>query len=295
MKEKIFCVFFGLFLALVATEIFLRLLGLGYNLTHQTPVDRGADYRILCVGESTTWGVGASNPLSKGYPHQLEGMLNRTFKEIKVQCFFDQTIGQNTSEILLKLPQYIRKYRPQLIVFMVGANNWWNMDKSNVLLFNKNPASRVFLKVLIFLDKFRVWKLFKSVVLPRFFVKEHWNYFFPSTDSPEAQKLRKEHKEIGYDLFNEIGEYDMGEMVKICKRNGIKVILCNYPKDSGQSSQKNNAEKFGTPFVDNYSSFQTLKDPKAYFSTDFWHPNDQGYALVAENIYRCILENKFIK
>jgi hypothetical protein len=198
---KVFCVFFGLFLALAGLELFLRFLGFGYNLIHRPPADNGAEYRIYCVGESTTWGIGASDPVSKGYPRQLEKMLNEKYEGMKIQCFFDQTIGQNTSEILLKLPQHILKYRPQLIIFMVGANNWWNMDKSNVLLFSKTRSSQAFLKILIFLDEFRVWKLFKNVV----FTRERWNHFSSGNDPGVARKLRKEHEDFGREIFNEIG------------------------------------------------------------------------------------------
>lgn len=41
---------------------------------------------------------------------------------------------------------------------MAGANNWWNLDKSNILMFNKSKfISEPVLKVSVFLDRFRVW------------------------------------------------------------------------------------------------------------------------------------------
>ncbi|MFH1208624.1 MAG: SGNH/GDSL hydrolase family protein [Candidatus Omnitrophota bacterium] len=295
--DKVFCILFGVLLVLVGLEFFLRLLGFGYNVIHKAPVDTGAKYRIYCVGESTTWGVGASDPVLKGYPHQLEEMLNSKYKGMKIQCLFDQTIGQNTSEILAKFPQHIKKYRPQLVIFLMGVNNWWNMDRSNILLFNKNQwVSQLTLKALIFLDKFRVWKLFKNMAFPLRPSQERWNYFNVQAGRvPEEREERRWNKDP---IFDELAEHDIGEMVKICKAEGIKIIMCTYPVAARdlRRVQINVAKKYGLLLVDHYAVFQKLKDRQVYLSTeDYWHPNDAGYAIVAENIYNCILENRLIE
>jgi lysophospholipase L1-like esterase len=295
--DKAFCILLGVLLVLVGLELFLRLLGFGYNVIHKAPVDNGAEYRIYCVGESTTWGIGASDPVLKGYPRRLEEMLNEKYKGMKIQCFFDQTIGQNTSEILAKLPLHIKKYRPQLVIFLVGVNNWWNMDRSNILLFNKDPwVSRLSLRVLIFLDQFRVWKLFKNMAFPLRPSQERWDYF--NTQPGRAMEERGEQRWDKAPIFDELAEHDIGEMVKLCKADGIKIIMCTYPVAARdlRRVQINAAKKYGLLLVDHYAVFQKLKKPLAYLSTDdYWHPNDAGYAIVAENIYNCILENRLIE
>lgn len=288
---------FGIFLTIAGGELFLRLLGFGYNVIHKVPVDAGAEYRIYCVGESTTWGVGASDPVSKGYPRRLEKMLNEKYKGMKIQCFFDQTIGQNTSEILAKLPRHIKKYQPQLVVFLVGVNNWWNMERSNILLFHENASvSQWTLKVLIFLDQFRIWKLFKNMVFPLGSSKERWDFFYPR--EKKAQNELGKEKWDSAPIFDELAGHDIGEMVKMCEANHIKAIMCTYPVAARdlRRIQKETAEKHNIPLVDHYAVFQELKNQRAYLSpADYWHPNDAGYEVMAENIYNCILENGFIK
>lgn len=295
--DKASCILFGVFLVLAGLELFLRLLGFGYNIIYKAPVDKGAEYRIYCVGESTTWGVGASDPISKGYPRRLEEMLNNKYKGMKIQCFFDQTIGQNTSEILAKFPLHISKYRPQLVIFLVGVNNWWNMDRSNILLFNKRPwISQLSLKVLIFLDQFRVWKLFKNMAFPLRPSQERWDYFNARAGrAPEESGEQRWNKDP---IFDELAEHDIGSMVKICKVNGIKVIMSTYPVVARdlRRVQINTAKKYDLLLVDHYEVFQKLKDPQAHLSAeDHWHPNDAGYEVVAENIYNCIVKNKLIE
>lgn len=298
IKYKIICIVIGLTLSLIGLELFLCLLGFGYNLMYRLPKDTEADYRIFCAGESTTWGIGASNPILKGYPRQLEDILNEKFSTRKIQCFFDQTIGQNTSEILLKLPDYIKKYRPHLIIFMVGKNNWWNLDRSNILLFNKNKfISEFTLKVQISLDRFRIWKLFKWIAYSLDLKKERWNYYWRYGNPVEYEKMIRNR--FNFSIFAKIAEYDLAEMIKIYKLNNVNVIICSYPLGGYEGLyyvHKTIHEKFGIPFVDNFKTFKELPNKEVYFSTSVPnHPNDKGYRVVAENIFKCIIENRLIE
>lgn len=295
-------IFFGITLGLVAVEFTLRLLGVGYNVIYTPPKKPISDYKIFCIGESTTWGLGAKDPFNGGYPKQLEDMLNKEFSNKTIHCFFNQMIGQNTTEILLKLPFYIEQYQPNLIIFMVGANNWWNLDKSNILLFNnKNTSiSNFTLNTLIFLDRFRVWKLIKWIRLSRGLYKERWNYWFPKVESPEdlENQTRKLYGETAPAIFDKLAEHDISEMVKLCKSNNINVIICNYPMEGPDNLNfilKKIAEKFQVPFVDNYIIFKNLPNLKDYLWKDKWHPNEKGYKMVAENIHRHITENAIIE
>ena len=109
--KKIWLILFGLILGLGIIEIILRLCGFGYNVVcnaYDKPVYNDS-YRIFCIGESTTWGVGTGDPITESYPEQLKCLLKKEAFNKNIQCFYDRNIGQNTSEILLKLPKYIKK------------------------------------------------------------------------------------------------------------------------------------------------------------------------------------------
>ena len=204
-KNKITRIIFLIFIILVVLEISLRMGGFFYNLKYKLPVVRDGNFRIFCVGESTTWGLGARNPVLGGYPHQLELLLNQKFPFHQVQCLFENTIGQNTSENLIKLPRYIEKYKPDVIVFMIGANNWWNMDVSNILLFTESSISRYYWKILIFLDQFRVWKLLKNVIFSCGLYKERWDYYFPDDKRDEMTNPSKYKRST---IFDKVAAHD---------------------------------------------------------------------------------------
>ncbi|HAH20412.1 MAG TPA: hypothetical protein DCL49_05850 [Candidatus Omnitrophica bacterium] len=287
----------GIVFLIVCLELSLRLAGFAYNRIYPPPINTEAGYKIFCLGESTTWGIGASNPISQGYPKQLENMLNKKFPDLNTQCFFDQTIGQNTSEINRKLEGYIKKYVPDLIIIMTGANNWWNLDKSNILLFNKSRfISESVLKISVFLGQFRVCKLFKLVYYSIVPYRERWNFYFPSGISGEnLEEAARERYD--FDIFAMVANYDIRSMVRTCKANRVDIIISGYPgnvNDDLYFTQKQIAEEFKIPFVDNYAIFRNLPNRRDYFSDDNWHPNEDGYNLLARNIYNSILENNII-
>lgn len=88
---------------------------------------------------------------------------------------------------------------------------------------------------------------------------------------------------------------DIGKVIDICKQNGIKVILMNYPIKNNTTLFfsvngiiKNIAEKNNIPFVDNGQIFDNITiERNSYFISD-GHCSDKGYELISNNIYRVI-------
>lgn len=290
LRQKLLLILFGIFLCLVLLEAGLRLAGFVYYSTHPLPKDRGSKYRILCIGESTTFGGGASNPRFN-YPTQLEGMFHEKFPHLRVQCFFDNTIGVNTTENLIRFPELIEKQKPQLVIFMVGVNNWCNLNRSNILIFNKRKGlSRFILEVAVFMDRFRVCKLLKTIA---------YNVGFLRLKTPvPPSEITLDSKKYEPGIFYEVAFYDLREMAMICRKRRIKVIICGYPSIGEEHGlyvvQKRVASLFNFIFLDNHAVFKNLSDPGSYFS-DVLHPNDKGYRVLAENIFNCILVNHLIE
>ncbi len=307
LREKIFIIFLNIFLTLLLIELVLRCLGFSYNLFYKPPKAGNSGYSIFCICESTTWGMGTKNPPQDGYPNQLESILNKKYPGKKIKCFLDQTIGQNTSEMLLKLPGYIKKYHPDLVILMAGANNWWNLDNSNIMLFNDNKViSDISLRTLVFLDHFRVWKLCKWINLSFGLYKSRWDYWF--IDIPDNARIDiQEWQKKALPVYYKLTKHDILTMLAICKEEKIKAIVCNYPMGawhlrvaeedwlSLDSIQKEAALKTGVPFVDNYTVFNSANNKEKLLSKDKWHPNKKGYSVVANNIFECIVENQFIE
>jgi len=140
----------------------------------------------------------------------------------------------------------------------------------------------------------------KWVVYSLGLIKERWNYY--GLNNPTQEDVRRLWDGIrnryNCNIFEEIAEHDMREMMEICRANNIRVIICSYPIESGRLYyiHKSIAQKFKVPFVDNFETFKRLSNKEKYLSkNNFGHPNEEGYRIIAENIYRCIIENGLIK
>lgn len=137
----------GIATALLLLEGGLRLAGMIYlsrqEAMNQEHID-GSETRILCLGESTTAYGGQDS-----YPRQLERILNRD-SDGKVYTVINAGVpGTNTDIIVENLAENLDKYRPDIVITMMGINDEYQ-KMSTVPEENR---------VLSFLKKSRVYKL----------------------------------------------------------------------------------------------------------------------------------------
>lgn len=320
IPKKIRFVLISLFIGLLLTELMLTFLGFGYKVRYsrylKKVVDNGSKVKIFCLGESSTWGVGCNSDsrlfdlrgnLENNYPNQLKRLLEKKYPQKSFSVFFDVTIGQNSSEILRKFPEYIEKYSPDLVIVMVGANNFWNLKGSNIFLLHKDPAiSLVAFHILSFLDNFRTWKLFKLLIF-RLVIKDKWDlwdYNFPAPPGENEEYQKKANYFVEQAAFycgflDQLLRHDLSEIIKIAKANNIKIILSGYPRGDFREIHMEVASKFKIPFVDNYYlDFKKLEESNQvsnYLINDNWHPNAKGYGLMANNIFATIVKERIFE
>ena len=118
LQQKIALIFLGVFLALIILETGLRLSGfiilsLQQRRNMLRVKEKGA-FRILCLGESTT---------QNQYPPFLEEILNKSNAGIRFSVIDEGKAGTNTSRILNEVESYLDKYRPDMVVAMMGIND----------------------------------------------------------------------------------------------------------------------------------------------------------------------------
>lgn len=116
--KKIVLVFIGVFLSFIVLEVFLQSVGFvlvslkNYKkkklINHQT-------ITILCLGESTTDGQ---------WPPILQEILDKKAKYKKFTVIDEGAKGTNSFVIASKTQQYLIKYNPDVVVSMIGINDF---------------------------------------------------------------------------------------------------------------------------------------------------------------------------
>lgn len=203
LKQKIVLVLFGLGLFLILLELGLRLGGFAiFTLQEYRNLEsikqKGA-YRILCLGESTTEGQ---------YPHFLEEILNQQSTNIRFSVV-DKGIPHTTTYIVNHLEENLEKYKPDLVVTMMGIN-----DAAKHMPFEELNVSGV----KYFFQSFRVYKLIRLIWLrikrkaqevglynSRMFTAKTRNHFAASRSVNDEQCI-----ELGR-VYDSEGEYDKAE------------------------------------------------------------------------------------
>src|SRR5204862_5082060 len=96
---------------------------------------------VLCVGDSFTFGLGASGR-DHAYPQTLERILRERTGDPSWQVINAGHPGQDSSAVLRHLDAQLAEHRPAFVCVMVGCNDWWS--KPARLPADAAPAAKGF-------------------------------------------------------------------------------------------------------------------------------------------------------
>ena len=136
--QNLLLIIFGILLSLVLMELGLRLGGVVFLSLQEyrnvrSIIGKG-EYRIMCIGESTTAFGGEDS-----YPAQLEKILNARHLGIRFKVINKGVPGTDVSFLVSKLSSQVDKYHPDMIITMMGINNYgFEAVKRNIPQKNGN-------------------------------------------------------------------------------------------------------------------------------------------------------------
>ncbi len=133
-------------LSLIILEILLRVSGWVISYYHDRNRKTPDGYTVLLIGESTTSSVFTS------WGKQLAERLLAAYPTVPFTVINEGLGGTNTAYITARLPELLRKYRPQMVITMMGIN-----DGTLFFRYEKNWQS----EVRLLLTDFRIYKLVK--------------------------------------------------------------------------------------------------------------------------------------
>jgi tetratricopeptide (TPR) repeat protein len=156
LRQKILLIAGSVFFVLVLLELLMRGGGATFfflqDMRNRASLEAKDAYRILCIGESTTaWGGNDS------YPSQLERILKKENPGRQFSVINKGMTSKTTEDILAQLPTYLSKYRPDMVVAMMGIN-----DRGEWVYDNYDPEGGAIKKAL---RKLRLYKLGRFIYL----------------------------------------------------------------------------------------------------------------------------------
>lgn len=183
--------------------------------------------KILCVGDSFTFGSGAHRGYS--YPEQLQRILNEREPE-RFIVFNYGVPGNNSSQLFKNIDKLIQRINPDVMLIMTGANNSSNFAQSNYFLFIANSPKVCLYRVDVFLSHLRSYKLFKIIAINLFHkinprIESKVKYF--KTPNQLTQGIGK--NDISDDMLEQVKKHlesakvfeeniDISSAIKECKK-----------------------------------------------------------------------------
>lgn len=96
--------------------------------TQRHPVAMPAGRTALCVGDSWTFGMGSAEPQTGSYPARVQGLLRASGVADAAVVNGGQS-GQNSRDVLERLPSQIAQFRPRVVCVLVGNNDYWSLPE----------------------------------------------------------------------------------------------------------------------------------------------------------------------
>ncbi|MFH1519183.1 MAG: tetratricopeptide repeat protein [Candidatus Omnitrophota bacterium] len=139
-RQKIILIISGIFFFAILLEAGLGLGGFIVvslqEYKNRIAIKQKGTYRIICLGESTTF-WGGRDPWSSqdSWPSQLEEILNQRNIGIKFTVINKGVCGTCTAAIVARLEDNLNQYQPDMVITMMGIN-----DREGAIAYADIPA-----------------------------------------------------------------------------------------------------------------------------------------------------------
>jgi hypothetical protein len=291
----------------VLGETGLRVAALFVN-SRATDWRQAAKHRILCVGDSHTYGVYV--PADETYPAHLQQFLDRdapgNYAVVNLGI-----PGMNTAQVRNHLPAQVEKYRPDIVVVWGGANNTWNIAEVD----DQSATWRMWLASVV--NRIRIYR-FMRIWVHDLWVERDFESIKHDLRSSATGRITKA-PEISIEnpwvantgitvrhwdgtkerLENELGDHsealageralrDFAAIAEYARSAGIRLLFVLYPTEFpafafANQAMRRVAEQYGLAVVDSAVSLQrvAVEDRKWLPAV---HPTGPVYREIARDL-----------
>lgn len=261
---------------LILLEATLRLAGflwlLPRTLSESTRTEEAGEFRILSIGESTTFGLGVDP--EEAYPTLLEKHLTDRIGQ-PVRVVNVGVPGQTSTSILRSIRHQLDIHRPNLVLALYGINdaNEALNDLSSRIVFGVHVPEWV-----ADLRLYRLACIVRDYALYAPKREEHgaWT-FFDRNQTSEGREW------IDNPFYLPQLKMNAGEIIATVRETGAAYVQLSYLKANAplRTTLAEIAAENDIPFIDLALTDQTEGE---WFTEDGFHPNAAGHRLMTDRI-----------
>lgn len=258
--------------------------------------------RILCLGDSNTYGLYLER--SEAYPQQLETLWNQKVRSPKVEVLNLGFPGSNSSAVLSQLRGMLETFRPDVVLVLIGTNDFWTRPVERSHASGASVTSRGFLQ-----RHSRVFKIYE--MLQRVLRREELEVEFDPATGRNTRTGRARFGDREFELGwvrgqrvedgKQIDERPEAPLVLLAENlhrivvqveaSGAEVVLLTYASRTPLYEDANQiirqvARASGARLIDLSAAVEVacpqLPCEEIFFEDD--HPRAAGYRLIAETI-----------
>jgi len=236
--------------------------------------------RIVCLGGSSTWGYPLEDT-SRIYPALLERNLNEHYGDEKFEVINAGVGGYTSFQIFMYLKDSLLEYKPDIVTLSVGANDNNNNSEIHIALTDKEYWEHLKAKrnKPLRIHEVALEKLDSYLVNSR---------VYNGLDNVLFRVLNKPKKRVPIDDFKQ----NMNELTRLSQIHDFKLVFVTEAI-RGNNPHQENIDVFEEISSENKNVFfadtRPFMNNDAYF-VDVMHPTYEGHEIVAEVIFKKILD-----
>ncbi len=221
----------GLVAGLALLEVLLRLGSLVAPrlFDRSTAPTAGGDVRILCVGDSHTFGA-LVRP-DQAYPERLERYLRG--RGVAAKVFNLGIPGQNSRQVRNHLPHELDRYRPELVLVLVGLNNYWNQTERADGGGGFRPELRVVRFVRLLADALRHQPEVEARRPDMQMIEDvrgkGQRWIRQDGGDPELLAMQKGAVDLDLPAIERVTAEDFTDIARIVREHGATPVFVTYP------------------------------------------------------------------
>lgn len=232
-------------------------------------------YKIMVLGESTSYGFLLENRLEEAFPFLLTKKLREIKNDMAVEVTNFSYPGQISDSIKEVFSKNFSRINPDLVIFQFGVND------TNLALNPYLKLSFLGWDIPTGLQKVKVVKLLMTSMIymsgkRRFYTKGRDGSFIYYNKKIEDHEIYNDYLEQSYSNYK--------EMIEVLKESKTPFLLLSY--FTGPRETYNLLEAVKKDFDAHYIDLKLEKteENKRLYADDQWHPSREGHQLIAQRI-----------